>query len=95
MAGRGNPSFLKNQKARKRQEKAAAKRAARQARRDAKANPESDDGSALDDAYGEEVDTEAEGAETPDGEASEVVATDESGAAAGNPEVAPESKPTP
>ena len=33
MAGRGNPSFLKNQKARKRVERATAKRAARQARK--------------------------------------------------------------
>ncbi len=32
MAGRGNPSFLKNQKARKRADRASAKRAARQAR---------------------------------------------------------------
>jgi hypothetical protein len=32
MAGRGNPSFLKNQKAKKRQERANEKRAARQAR---------------------------------------------------------------
>lgn len=32
MAGRGNPSFLKNQKAKKRQERASEKRAARQAR---------------------------------------------------------------
>jgi hypothetical protein len=37
MAGRGNPSFLKNQKAKKRQEKAAEKRAARQARNAEKA----------------------------------------------------------
>ena len=32
MAGRGNPSFLKNQKAQKRVARANAKRAARQAR---------------------------------------------------------------
>ena len=32
MAGRGNPSFLKNQKAKKRQERATEKRAARQQR---------------------------------------------------------------
>jgi len=32
MAGRGNPSFLKNQKAKKRQERASEKRAARQAK---------------------------------------------------------------
>ena len=31
MAGRGNPSFLKNQKAKKRQERATEKRAARAA----------------------------------------------------------------
>lgn len=37
MAGRGNPSFLKNQKAKKRTERASAKRAARQARRAEKA----------------------------------------------------------
>jgi hypothetical protein len=37
MAGRGNPSFIKNQKARKRVEKAAAKRADRQARRQERA----------------------------------------------------------
>jgi hypothetical protein len=37
MAGRGNPSFLKNQKAKKRQEKATEKRAARQARNAEKA----------------------------------------------------------
>jgi hypothetical protein len=37
MAGRGNPSFLKNQKAKKRQEKASEKRAARQARNAEKA----------------------------------------------------------
>ena len=37
MAGRGNPSFLKNQKARKRAERASAKRAARQARQAEKA----------------------------------------------------------
>ena len=33
MAGRGNPSFLKNQKAQKRVARATAKRAERQARR--------------------------------------------------------------
>ena len=37
MAGRGNPSFLKNQKAKKRAEKASEKRAARQARNAEKA----------------------------------------------------------
>lgn len=37
MAGRGNPSFLKNQKAKKRMEKATEKRAARQARNAEKA----------------------------------------------------------
>jgi hypothetical protein len=37
MAGRGNPSFLKNQKAKKRQERATEKRAARQARKADKA----------------------------------------------------------
>ncbi len=37
MAGRGNPSFLKNQKAKKRAEKATEKRAARQARNAEKA----------------------------------------------------------
>jgi hypothetical protein len=37
MAGRGNPSFLKNQKAKKRVEKANEKRAARQARHAEKA----------------------------------------------------------
>ena len=37
MAGRGNPSFLKNQKAKKRAEKANEKRAARQARNAEKA----------------------------------------------------------
>lgn len=37
MAGRGNPSFLKNQKAKKRAEKASAKRSARQARKAEKA----------------------------------------------------------
>ncbi len=37
MAGRGNPSFLKNQKAKKRMEKANEKRAARQARNAEKA----------------------------------------------------------
>jgi hypothetical protein len=37
MAGRGNPSFLKNQKAQKRVAKANAKRAARMARRAEKA----------------------------------------------------------
>lgn len=37
VAGRGNPSFLKNQKAKKRAEKASAKRSARQARKAEKA----------------------------------------------------------
>ena len=37
MAGRGNPSFLKNQKAKKRQERATEKRAARQVRNAEKA----------------------------------------------------------
>ena len=37
MAGRGNPSFLKNQKAQKRVAKANAKRAARMARKAEKA----------------------------------------------------------
>jgi hypothetical protein len=37
MAGRGNPSFLKNQKAKKRQERANEKRAARQQRNAEKA----------------------------------------------------------
>ena len=37
MAGRGNPSFLKNQKAKRRAEKATEKRAARQARNAEKA----------------------------------------------------------
>jgi hypothetical protein len=74
MAGRGNPSFLKNQKARKRQEKAAAKRAARQTRRDEKANraaagveEPTDDVQALEgETIGEELggdEAEAEGAE--------------------------------
>ena len=38
MAGRGNPSFLKNQKAKMRTERASLKRAARQARRTEKAD---------------------------------------------------------
>ena len=37
MAGRGNPSFLKNQKAKKRQERATEKRAARQVKNAEKA----------------------------------------------------------
>jgi len=37
VAGRGNPSFLKNQKAKKRAERASAKRAERQARKAEKA----------------------------------------------------------
>jgi hypothetical protein len=67
MAGRGNPSFLKNQKARKRQEKAAAKRAARQARRDDKANrgaPGTEE--PLDETLGLDAEGSAEGAETND-----------------------------
>lgn len=88
MAGRGNPSFLKNQKARKRQEKAAAKRAARQARRDAKSNPDAGDGTALDDNYDEELDPEAEGAESPDGEGTEE-------APVARADVTAEEKPTP
>ncbi len=79
MAGRGNPSFLKNQKARKRQEKAAAKRAARQARRDAKANPDVGDGTALDEAYGEELDAEAEGAQPAEGDGPAEAPADDAG----------------
>ncbi len=49
MAGRGNPSFLKNQKAQKRVAKANAKRAARMAR-----NAEKAAGRVPGDALGEE-----------------------------------------
>jgi hypothetical protein len=68
MAGRGNPSFLKNQKAQKRVAKANAKRAARMARNAEKAagrNP----GDALDEenvAAPESGDAVAETETTPD-----------------------------
>jgi len=68
MAGRGNPSFLKNQKAQKRVAKANAKRAARMAR-----NAEKAAGRTPGDALGDEngaapdaMDATPESDETPD-----------------------------
>jgi len=60
MAGRGNPSFLKNQKAQKRVAKANAKRAARMAR-----NAEKAAGRVPGDALDEE---NPSGLNTPEGE---------------------------
>ena len=64
MAGRGNPSFLKNQKAQKRVAKANAKRAARLAR-----NAEKAAGRTAGDALGEENAAAAESTETAEGSA--------------------------
>jgi hypothetical protein len=62
MAGRGNPSFLKNQKAKKRQERANEKRAARQQRNADKAAARARGEAGLD---GTEI-APLDGSESPD-----------------------------
>jgi len=63
LAGRGNPSFLKNQKARKRTERATAKRAARQARKADKAAERAASDTPLEESVPAQDDTEAAGDE--------------------------------
>jgi hypothetical protein len=84
MAGRGNPSFMKNQKARKRQEKAAAKRAARQARRDERASRGPGEGAPVDDALRREllgVPEDEDAAEAAEGSESDEDSDDEEASA--------------
>ena len=79
MAGRGNPSFLKNQKAQKRVAKANAKRAARMARNAEKAAGR---------AGGDAVDA-------VDDETTALSETQENGAAASTSEATPDEGVTP
>jgi len=68
MAGRGNPSFLKNQKAQKRVAKANAKRAARMAKNAEKAAGRTG-GDPLDEENGAVSETLENGDATPESEA--------------------------
>jgi hypothetical protein len=79
MAGRGNPSFLKNQKAKKRTEKANEKRAARQVRNAEKAAARERVKNGLDPLLPGEPNG-ADGTDAPDEEGGDPATPDEPGA---------------